>query len=478
MAKRSLTGRLLAAAAAVALLLPAAARAQAPAGWQRTDLRPMTQPALAGGLLVMYARARDGLELIAVDPGTGRTVWSQPASPADTTQGVGPVVGLNGSGIVFLAPAAGTLGRLTDVDVRTGAVIWQSAPRPFTTWPGGCPDDPTAVCISFESDFVDSGAELRFDAATGRPLPSARLAGDGVREIGTGLLDPGDRFPDRLAATRGASIAWNRSADRIFGHSVSSDNGWNFGRYPDIGLYVGSLGANPDTIRDRKLVTHLANNETVGFRIADGRVAWRARGAFACVTFPCPGIPEAGGFAATDANLSGASIGIRLVERGTTSEGLLDDSFTFSRDAGVTIQGFVPATGRALWGFDAGRDTDLLDFTPPPRTGLSTIVVPTARGSLRELDVATGARHPIAAATAAWCRRATTFRAPVDDGLGDVLPDDFAGQEALVPCRAGDSRRLPTPATVPAFVGQLAASAAGLVAWGDTTGLFARPVAP
>jgi hypothetical protein len=479
MAKHRLTGRaLVAGAAAAMLLLPAAARAQAPAGWQRTDLRPVTQPALAGGLFVLYASAPGGLELIAVDPATGRTVWSHPASPAGTTQGVAPVVALTGPGIVFLAPATGTLGRLTDVDVRTGAVVWQSEPRPFTTWPGACPDDPSAVCLSYQSNVVDSGAELRFDAATGRPLPFTRIAGDGVRELGTGLLDPGDRFPDRLAAIRGGSIAWNRPADRIFGHSVSSDNGWNFDRYADIGLYVGWLGPDPDAVSGQKLVTHLANNETVGFRIADGSVVWRARGAYACFTLPCPGVPEAGGFAGPDPNGSGASIGVRLVQRGTTREGIFDESFAFSRDAGVTIQGFVPATGRALWGFDAGRDIDLLDFTAPPRTGLSTIVVPNPRGRLRELDVATGARRPIDATTPAWCRRFTTFRAPADDGFGDIATDDFAGQEGLVPCRAGDARRLPTPAVVPAFVGQLAASAAGLVAWGDTTGLFARPVAP
>ena len=473
MAKRALIVWTVAtAAAAAALALPAAARAQAPAGWQRTDLRPMTQPALAGGLFVMYASAAGGLELIAVNPATGGTAWSHPASPAETTQGQAPTVTLVGDDVVFLARATGVSARLAAADVRTGAVVWQSAPARFTTWPGLCPDDASALCVSSES------AERRFDAATGRPLPSARLAVGPVREVGAGLLDPGARDPDHLIAMRGGSIAWDRRADRIFGRSVTSDDGWVFGRYADIGLYVGWLGPAPSAGRGRKLVTRLADNRTVGFRIADGSVAWRARGAYACFTLPCPGLAEAGGFAATGPNIPGASTAVRLLERGTRTEGLLDNSAVVSRGAGVTLEGFTPATGRARWRFDAGRDTALLDFTPPPRTGLSTIVVPNPRGRLRELDVATGARRAVAAATPAWCRRLATFRAPVADLLGDVSTDEFAGQPALVPCRAGDARRVPAPPVVPAFVAQLAATAAGLVAWGDTTGLFARPVAP
>jgi hypothetical protein len=285
-------------------------------------------------------------------------------------------------------------------------------------------------------------------------LPFARIAGDGVREIGVGLIDPGKRLPtERLVAVAGSGIAWDRSVDRIFSHLVSSDVGWDFGRYADLGLYVGSVGALADDARDGALITHLANHETVGVRTTTGRVAWRARGFYSCFTLPCPGLAERGGFAATAPNIPGASIGVRLVQRGTTREGVADDSFSFSRDAGVTIEGFTPSDGRARWRFDAGRDIPLLEFTAPPRTGLSSIVVPDSRGRLRELDVATGARRPVGTTASAWCRRATTFRGPVDDGFGGLTTDDFFGQTALVPCRAGDEHRLATPAAVPAFVG-------------------------
>jgi hypothetical protein len=480
--RRLIGGRRLVLCAFVLLAaLPSVAMAQAgpPAGWQRPDLRPMTQPAFAGGLFAMYARAAGGLQVIAVDPASGRTVWSLPASPSEVTQGQAPVLMVAGPEVVFLGRDAGTRARLTAVDAATGAILWRSAVASFTTWPGLCGDDATAICVSSESRTGTSGAERRFDLATGRALPSARIPGDGVRELGVELIDPGARIPaERLVAVTGSRVRWNHPVDRIFAHPVTSDVGWDFGRYGDLGMYVGSLGADADEVRAGSLITHLANNETVGFRIATGRVAWRAHGFYACFVLPCPGLVESGGFASTAPNVPAASIGVRLAERGTTREGIADDSFSFSSDAGVTIEGFTPASGHARWRFDAGRDIALLEFSAPPRTGLSSIVVPDTHRRLRELDVATGARRRARSATPAWCRRSTTFRAPTSDGLGDVRTDDFVGQPAVVPCRAGDERRLPTPAAAPAFVGQIAATAAGLVAWADTTGLFARPVAP
>src|SRR3954471_15198271 len=251
MRKMSLTGRTVCVVAALlaGLSAPPVALAQTPAGWQRTDMRPMTQPALAGGLFVMYARGTAGLQVVAVDPATGRTAWSQPASPSEVTQGQGPVLTVAGAEVVFLGRDAGTRAKLTAADARTGAILWQSAPATFTTWPGICGDDATAICVSSQSRTGTSGAELRFDLATGRALPFARIRGDGIRELGVGLIDPGARVPERLVAVAGSGIAWDRPVDRIFSHRVTSDTGWNFGRYGELGLYVGTLGADADLVR-------------------------------------------------------------------------------------------------------------------------------------------------------------------------------------------------------------------------------------
>ena len=50
----------------------ASVHAQKPTvGWVRSDLKPVTQPELAGGVLVFYVEAGGGLQVAALDPMTG-----------------------------------------------------------------------------------------------------------------------------------------------------------------------------------------------------------------------------------------------------------------------------------------------------------------------------------------------------------------------------------------------------------------------
>jgi hypothetical protein len=466
-------GAAIVAAAAIALAALAAAapaRAlQAPAspGWQRTDLRPLTQPAPAGGLLVMYAAQGGSLQVIAVDPGSGRTVWSRAASPASVTLGQTPELSVVGNTVIFLGRGFGPDGAVTAVDGRTGAIVWQTRSDGFTTWPGLCPGNAAVVCVSV-SPLLEADTEARFDVATGRPLRSVPIPGaDGAREVGDGLVDPGARDPEHLVAVRGGSVAWNRRLADVFGRGTSTDFGWNIGRYDALGLFVGSTGPVAPTRRGRTVFDY-GDERTVGFRIADGRPVWRARGFYACATLPCPGDGQAGYHTPTTPLVG--TLGLRLVARGTlTFRSRSDLTGTVSKDARVRLEAFAPSTGRAVWRFDAGRNVSLLDFEVPAQTGVSTIALPDASRRLQELDLATGARRAVSGGTTGWCRRDVEYRV---DG------DDRAGQQALFPCAAATGRRIATPATVPAFVGGIGATGAGLIAWADTTGLFARPAAP
>ena len=186
------------------------------------------------------------------------------------------------------------------------------------------------------------------------------------------------------------------------------------------------------------------------------------------MTLPCPGDGQAG-YRTPGTPLVG-TLGLRLVAQGKlTFRSQSDFTGTVSTDARVRPEGFAPRTGRALWRFDAGRSVGLLDFAVPAQAGLSTIALPDAGGRRQELDLATGARRAVSGGTTGLCRRDTDYR---------VEGDDRAGQQALFPCAAAAARRTATPATVPAFVGGVGATGAGLVAWADTTGLFARPAAP
>ena len=459
-------------ALAVLAAAPASARAlQAPgvAGWQRTDLRPVTQPAPAGGLFVLYAAGPDrSLQLIAVDPGTGRTAWSRPASPSEVTPGEAPSLTVVGDTVIYLGRGFATNAAVTAVDARTGAIVWQTAEGDFTTWPALCPGNDAVICVSTAFIGLIDGGELRFDAATGRRLRSVRIPGlDTPREVGPGLVDAGARDPERLVALRGGSQGWNRRLSGIFGAGVSTDFGWNFGRYDDVRLFVGSVGPKP-IVRHGRTTFRYADERTVGFRIVDGRPVWRARGFYACGTLPCQGESQAG--YDSPGPETGRAVALRLVATGSLSFGSdADAPLTLSKDARTRIEGFSPRTGRALWHFDAGRNVGLLEFSVPAQTGASTMVIADAAGRLRELDLATGARRAVAADTTGWCRRGLDY---------PVGTDDYAGQFAAVPCVAATTRRTPTPATVPAFLGGIGATGAGLVAWADTTGLIARPAAP
>jgi hypothetical protein len=67
-------------------------QAKPPAGWARTDLTPVTMPQLAGGRLVFSAEGGGGIQVVGLDPKTGKTVWRDNASPGDTTAGVSPTL--------------------------------------------------------------------------------------------------------------------------------------------------------------------------------------------------------------------------------------------------------------------------------------------------------------------------------------------------------------------------------------------------
>src|SRR3954447_24872817 len=72
------------------------------AGWVRTDLRPVSQPYVAGGHFVVYVQGRAGLDVVGLDPNTGRTAWKLDASASGVTQGVAPIFAIDGNRVVFL----------------------------------------------------------------------------------------------------------------------------------------------------------------------------------------------------------------------------------------------------------------------------------------------------------------------------------------------------------------------------------------
>src|SRR3954471_3129201 len=102
-----LLGGTLCAAGIAALLVGARSGAGAAAGWVRADLRPVTQPALLGGAIVLYTSQKGGLRVLALDPHDGRTLWSRPATASSVAPGEAPQILFLGGHVVFFAPLAG-----------------------------------------------------------------------------------------------------------------------------------------------------------------------------------------------------------------------------------------------------------------------------------------------------------------------------------------------------------------------------------
>ena len=332
--------------------------------WQRTDLTPVTQPVAVDGAFVFYEASGRHLHLVALDARTGKTLWSKLASVSDLTQGA--PLGLDHSGSKIIA----LLGRSTDspvavvsaVEAHSGKIVWSSPPGTFGTSPSRCPDERTVVCAAGSLENGHEAGRLRFDLATGKGLASVAVDGPGIREIGDDLFDSGSRNPDYLIAIDGARTAWRVPLAGIFGAGSSSDYGWNFDRLVKPRLFIGSVGFTPLKVTKTFEVVDLAKQVNAGFRISDGSLVWRDRGAIlVCSLLPCAGQRNL----ATTARF----VGLRLRMTGTLTV-TFTETFTPSRDATATLEGFDPASGRTIWTFDAGHSIGLLTFQlQPPQTG-------------------------------------------------------------------------------------------------------------
>jgi hypothetical protein len=230
---------------AVAAVLAASAPAAPAQGWTRPDLRPVTQPAPAGGLFVLEVAQGGGLAVVGLDAGTGATVWSNAASTSANAPGVAPELVVADGKVIYLG-ADGTSAALVAVDAQSGNPVWTTGPGTFTGMPAVCYDDPSAVCLSGVLASDAGEGALRFDRSSGRRLPAPHVTGPGPRELGNGLYDIGDRHPEKLTATRGPKVAWSRPLARVFPQrGATTDYGWVFDRIDRLGLFLGSVGGTP-----------------------------------------------------------------------------------------------------------------------------------------------------------------------------------------------------------------------------------------
>lgn len=454
--------------------VPAAKVPAGAAGWVRSDLKPVTQPEPVDGDLVLYVQAGGGLQVVALDSKTGRTLWHDDASPGEITPGVVPALGVTGSIVTFLSPIDNSTGaaQVVGVDAASGRQLWHTSTGMFEDWPVPCPDNPSTICTSGSLGQAQQTQALRFGASTGTPAGAAAVStSPGGRGLAPNLFDPGVRHPEMLLAVRGSAVAWSRPIASVFPlQGASSDNGWNFDLVPAGGLFVGSVEGPPVSSSGSSATIDLSRTMTAGFRISDGTAVWRDAGTmYACnQPLPCPG-----GLRMAELGLAyrAPTAGLRLRATGTATATQSSPIVQLSPDAKVTVEGFELATGKTMWSYNAEADGPLLSQTPP-LIGPSLAILPAPAGGTVALNLATGAHSPVPSGAVAWCQSVITYTTKVAYQGGNLPPDyNRVGQQSIQPCQAS-AASAPTPQTVPGFIGTVIV---GLTAWSESSEVLAAP---
>ena len=420
--------------------------------WTFAKFRPVSQPSAVASRFVLYAAGSGGLRVVALDVRSGRPVWTALASPSAIAPGVPPTLLAVDGEVIILRPVFGQRARLVAIDARTGRKRWASNPGYFTDWPERCLGEPSYVCDvgTYAAISDESVSVMRFRVRDGHRSRGALLStGSSLgapRAVGPGLFDTGQREPEVLESASPTRRLWLRPLADIFGvPDASTDNGWDIDRVTRAGLFVGSVLAAPSVSSTSGYQFDFAAQETVGFSIVKGSVAWTDKGSlYACgQPLPCPGEFSPGG----------PSITLRFRATGILSAPAGGGALRVSPGASVAVEGFDATTGKNRWSFNAGHDVGLLtEAQVPPQLSSTVLALPNASGAPMLVDLSTGAGTPVASGAVAWCRSLVSYHEDVGYP-GPVGPiTQYVGGYSFFPCDPTGHRRL-VPTHVPSFVG-------------------------
>lgn len=216
----------------------------------RSDVEPLSGPVLVGGVLVLYTRDGEGLAITAVDPESGETVWSHPATPSRALAGVGiRVEPVGDDRVVHLEPLGeGTDGlvdsRVVVREAATGEVLVRSGDSSHYRLPSACDVPGGEICVHrrtadvrFPAQVIEDDGSLRDIEQIGEafgysdplgPLGLHRMTGQDIGRVADG------------------DLMWSLRTDDVFGPEASTNTGWIFRAVEEDALIVGSVGPVDD----------------------------------------------------------------------------------------------------------------------------------------------------------------------------------------------------------------------------------------
>lgn len=395
---------------------PTAPRSADDADWVGQGLQPISQLVGAGGRIV-YLGVDDNeqLQLIGLNPSTGRVVWHRPSTMANSVPGVQEQLVVRGDVVYHVEPVGAGNSRVAlpaqanraadvvAIDARTGNETWRVAFGPGISTPlEACGDGLCVYSLAAAGHlditrlhFVD-GHKLSQGHAAFEPV----LATDGESAVSAAR----DSNGVALTSGFGTTTVWTHTRMEVFGTAdVTPDAGWT-GVHID-GVWVISLGADGPSLGATSGVTD------------EGTTLWTRPDTQAC-------------FVLTD-DPSTEPVLCGQVDRAT-------QRFTMG-----VVERVDPTTGAGLWSVDASAIDILHPASSLVRMDTTVYALELPAGDIT-LDLVSGA-GAAPTQTSGWCE---TF--------GDFVTVE--GQDAIVamswaPCTLGVGPNHAPPTSVPEFAG-------------------------
>lgn len=393
---------------------------------------------LVDGIPVLYVVRDRQLTIVALDPSTGRELWSAPSTLSDQVPGIGMTVGVADDAVVYLSPterdAFPGMAVVQARDAQTGQELaGRSEPSYFLEAPDGCPDDETATCAKVSDGSQES--YLRMGGSSQEPPDEGADADPGIEDWSQiGPLGLSRREGHELGRVVDGRLLWQLDLSVEISPASTTDTGWTFEVDPAEKVIFGSVGIDPYPLPATH-TTDMTEMAAFGLDADTGELLWKQQG----VDLFCDGsFDDTSWIPDTPSALAPLACGwhsgvVTIVDEPSTATW---------RDTDLDLRRLDPRTGDPLWQVPLPADDPTLfsfrQLAVSP-AGPQSVLVGTGRSAV-VIDLEDGGWRPVTAGDARWVDEIVevAIDAPsIAPGRGDsvfrvgvVQPTDSSGQAA------------------------------------------------